>query len=520
MEWGGLGDDLVAEVLKRLPLRVALGFCTTSRQTQRCAWAAAEWRLRLSGEQLAAFRDAMAGRNVFLTGGAGVGKSHTLRKIVAHLREDAYALTATTGAAAALIGATTLHSALGLPVGLPAGAKADKVDTIIGNIVQNQPLVLQRLKRIRTLIVDEIGMFGATQFDVAQKVVAQARRGPLTVQGAPPFGGVQIILCGDFLQLPPISDKVTWSKWVFQSETWPQLRMRVHALQVNHRSCGDDAFVRVLQRVRMGEGTQADFDWIVANQAQGEVTPDALRLFTKVAPAEKWNRERFGELVGRPVVGHAYGQWQFEPGSRFKVSPHAFHAVDQLPPGRPHLLEHSLAPKHLVLAVGARVMCLKNITGTPCVNGSLGTVASVRPRVERLGMDVKLVGAEIDVRFDGVLDGTPFTHTFQTYDSAHPPEAHMKFSVHGDKGKEIACRIQIPLKLAWAVSIHKSQGMSLDRAVISFEGCFEPGQAYTALSRMRSIRGAWTRGLELRHLRWASSTAKAWYAALPAPAPA
>ena len=117
MEWRGLSDDLVAEVLKHLPLRVALSLCYLSRQTQRGARAAAEWRLQLSGEQLAAFRDAMAGRNVFLTGGAGVGKSHTLRKIVAHLREGTYALTATTGAAAALIGATTLHSALGLPVG-------------------------------------------------------------------------------------------------------------------------------------------------------------------------------------------------------------------------------------------------------------------------------------------------------------------------------------------------------------------------------------------------------------------
>ena len=91
----------------------------------------------------------------------------------------------------------------------------------------------------------------------------------------------------------------------------------------------------------------------------------------------------------------------------------------------------------------------------------------------------------------------------------------MKFSVLGDKGKEIACRIQIPLKLAWAVSIHKSQGMSLDRVVIDFSKCFSDGQAYTALSRVRSLAGAWLIGLEYRHMRMVSRFAKQWYDELP-----
>ena len=174
--------------------------------------------------------------------------------------------------------------------------------------------------------------------------------------------------------------------------------------------------------------------------------------------------------------------------------------------GGEHALDNCPAPKALYLCVGARVMCLKNL-GANLVNGSLGRVVSVTLTFTGGKPSVGIV-----VMFDGLLGSEPFSHTFKTHDPDAPDDMTNKFTVRGSDNKEKASRIQIPLRLAWACSIHKSQGMSLDRVVINFDRCFEDGQAYTALSRVRSLEGAWLLNLQFKHMGMVSKKAKQWYA--------
>ena len=159
-------------------------------------------------------------------------------------------------------------------------------------------------------------------------------------------------------------------------------------------------------------------------------------------------------------------------------------------------------------------MCLKNITDR-LVNGSVGTVHGVE-RAVKPDQPLVVIGIDICVRFDGQLGEDAFFHTFHTHRDGLAEDVNKvnRFSVRDDKQKEVAYRIQIPLRHAWACSIHKAQGCSIERVVIDFEGCFADGQAYTALSRVRTLAGAWLVNLRERHMGMVSRQAKRWYETL------
>jgi len=490
-EWYGVEDDLVLiTIWECLDVRDGHKHRRLSKQMKRVCTRSLEKKLSLSPEQAVAWTDAMGGRNVFLTGGAGVGKSHTLTQIVKYLPLNTYVVTASTGCAAAIIGAATLHSTMSIGLGTqPAKYYAIKIKKQV-------PAVLARIRTIKTLILDECSMLDGATFNKAGLVAAMLRRNYNedlmgNTAAFTMWDGLQIICCGDFMQLPPV--QVKENGWIFNSRAWKELQFRNHVLTWIHRQSGDPTFAEVLSRARIGRATANDVVYLKANSAQEE-PENCLKLFARNKPADELNQSRFRALVSGGAM------------------PHSFNAIDHAEkPENLAKLEQCQAPKQLWLCVGARVMCLRNLIEGILVNGSTGTVINVTPYHDpELN---RITHANVCVEFDGMLGAKSFEHQFKTYCSLMPAVEVSKvyeFTVHDGK-KKIASRIQLPLRLAWAVSIHKSQGMSLERASIDMGGVFENGQAYTALSRMRTLAGAYIRGLAPTHLGMVSQIALKWY---------
>lgn len=412
-------------------------------------------------------------------------------QIVKYLPPETYVVTASTGCAASIIGAATLHSTMGIGIATQAAR------TYVHKIKKNMPVVYERTRRIKTLILDEVSMLDGATFNKAGLVAAILRRhGDVSDEEmANPaaftlWDNIQIICCGDFLQMPPV--KASQNGWIFCSRAWKELRFRNHMLTQIYRQSGDLLFAEVLGRIRVGEGLASDLVFLMKHSAAQEPA-NCLQLFAINKPADLLNETRFKELV-KPL-----GQ----------CVPHCFRAIDT---GKKlELLEQCQAPPLLWLCDGARVMCLRNLIHGVLVNGSTGTVVSIKPFMDLATQ--KVCGALVVVMFDGMLGAKPFQHTFQTYDSCMSESdvaRNMEFTIMEGKNK-VASRIQIPLRLAWAVSIHKAQGMSLERASINFGGVFENGQCYTALSRMRTLTGVFLKNLTLKHLRMASPKANEWY---------
>ena len=382
----------------------------------------------------------------------GVGKSYTLKKVIQYLRPESYAVTASTGCAAAIIGATTVHSTLGLGLGM------QPVAFIVKKITNDIPVVFERIRSLRTLVIDEVGMLDGKFFDKAGQVVAQVRKNyseNLMANAVPAaaWDDVQLIVCGDFLQLPPV--KVAEAGWIFQAKCWAELAFRNHILMMIQRQHGDTPFADILARMRMGLSTADDLVYVLANSAP-EPPEGALQLFAVNEPADRVNHAKMCELI------------------RAGAKPIRFSALDA---GPEHLLAHCPAPKHLMLCIGARTMCLKNLD-VGLVNGSMGTVTDIRPfyRPGTHGTDTpEVAGCRISVLFDGVLGSEPQLYAFSTYDPDVPDDRCLKFTIKGKGDQEVASRFQIPLRHAWACSIHRSQGMSLDKVSIDFDRCFAEG---------------------------------------------
>lgn len=494
--WHGLADELLHQVIFELlateyrgkegfartrALRRVYALSALSKATRRACRRALADVLALSRDQVRAFVMAMSGRNVFLTGGAGVGKSHTLRLVVDHLPPATTAVTASTGCAAALIGATTMHSYLGLGLG-----NAD-VKTLV-NIIRKRAErgnsdVLRRVSVMQTLVVDEVGMIDAELLDKAAEVVGVLRGSPSV------WNNLQLICCGDFLQLAP--PEAARKGWAFESRLWKHLRMHRCILHTVHRQQDDVTFATVLARVRRGEATHADLAYLQRESAS-EVPEGALQLFARNKDADALNQKKFHELT---VENNA-----------------VFCGLNAIDSGDENALKNCAAATRLSLCEGARCMCVRNIEAQ-IVNGSLGTVNKLVRYDGPPSADTP-DGKRwtITVRFDGVMGGDPVDYTFQSMPCCRIPaaDAVYKFSVMDGK-REVASRYQVPLRLAWGASMHKSQGMSLEKVSIDFNGCFAGGQAYTALARCKRLSSAYLRGLQLRHLRMVESKALEWY---------
>ncbi len=376
------------------------------------------------------------GRNVFLTGRAGTGKTTLLRQIIQAEKDRAVVL-APTGLAAVHVGGQTIHSFFNFPPRLLDAADARKL--------RNQRVV----KAVETMIIDEISMVRA---DMLQAIDNALR---LNRGNRAPFGGVRMILSGDLHQLPPvveaqvqpILDAEYGGAWFFRAHAFAGGGFRLAALKRVFRQ-EDLSFLAILNGMRNGRLTQEDQDLLqtrVSGRSPAEASQTHIVLTPNNAAAWRINQTRLAELSGPSRIYSATLEGSFEE----KAFP----------------TEESLELKE-----GARVLMIRNDPSGRWVNGSLGTI-------QGLGESDVFVNIKGDV------------HRVS-------PQAWEKFRYEFDPRSQAVSRSvvgafkQLPMRLAYAVTIHKSQGMTLDKVFIDFDrGMFAHGQAYVAFSRCRSLEG-------------------------------
>jgi len=382
------------------------------------------------------------GRNVLITGQAGTGKT-TLIRHLAEQSKGEIALTATTGVAALSLGGTTIHSFTGINI----QTSLRYVKTLCMYPFK-WPVIVGRIKRAKVIVIDECSMLRPDTFALIDAVLKKA------TASSKVFGGKQLVLCGDFLQLPPVvkPEEGLPSPWVFQTQLWKEADFAVMHMIENFRQ-EDKLLAKALSEIRQGNCPPwVDDLFSKRDKIAKDLGIDPVRFVPKNAQAERINYKRLDALDGeaRTYVASIWGE------------------NEKL---REQIKRDCIAPQKLLLKKGAQVMVLINDEGEAkrFINGSMGTVVDFQdnsfPRVK-----IAKSGEVI----------TFLPHEWQRKDS---------------QDFILASFEQVPLKLAYAVTIHKSQGLTLDAAEMDCAGIFVGGQAYVGLSRVRTLEG-------LRLLNW------------------
>ncbi len=392
------------------------------------------------------------GANVFLTGEPGAGKTHTINQYVAYLRSQGVepAITASTGIAATHINGYTIHSWSGI------GVKPQLTEYDLDQIGQKEKVV-KRVRAAKVLIIDEISMLSADTLDMVDAVMRMLRAREEA------FGGVQVIFVGDFFQLPPIVKARTddtleisydepQSPFAFHARAWKQAKPLVCYLEEQHRQ-EDADFLQILAALRRGNVPDALRKKLAVRVKEPGATVVHTKLFPHNANVDRLNT---AELEKLPALPRRYDM-------RSKGSLPLVEALKR----------NCLSPETLLLKVGAKVMFTKNDPDGDYYNGSLGEVREFS----------KLSGLPIIKLNNGrVLEVQSVEWAVQ------------------EGNKKLATIEQLPLRLAWAITVHKSQGMSLDSAVIDLTQAFEYGQGYVALSRVRTLGGLYLMGFNDKSL--------------------
>lgn len=378
------------------------------------------------------------GKSIFLTGVAGSGKSHILKLFVRRYKGVRnIAVTSTTGTSALLIEGVTLHSYLGIGLG------RDDVDTLADKIMKNN-WYRNRWEGLQCLVIDEVSMLTPKLFDKLEQLARVIRRNTM------PFGGVQLILTGDFLQLPCIDS----NDFCFNTDAWRECIDHVVYLKKVYRQ-KDKAFQDCLNSVRLGEITP-DVKRLLDSRVGSEIVNDdgikPTKLYALNRDVDDLNEQELDTLA-------ADGRTFFEYDMRVYNNARTSSAVTKL-------IKNCPAAKTIQLCVGAQVMLLKNIDqGVGLVNGSRGIVQSFEMQDDGVRYPlVKFVCGE--TRVIG-------------YQSWQEKKANSETIV-----AEVC---QLPLKVAYAITIHKAQGVSLDCVELDLSNVFEYNQAYVALSRVKNI---------------------------------
>ena len=467
------------------------------------------------------------GKNVFLTGSAGAGKTYTINQYLHYLRarDVAVAVTASTGIAATHMNGMTIHSWAGIGISNELTAKD------IARI-KKRTVVVERIERTKVLVIDEISMLHRQQFELINQVLQAIKENTL------PFGGIQLLVAGDFFQLPPIGEphESNRDKFAFMAQAWLDADFQICYLSEQHRQTTDKTAVlgntyygldlnAILNQIRSQQFTPHIMPALTAT-AEHVLADNRTRLFTHNVNVQAINEQELGKLTTAAHTFRAWGEGDEKLVETLKKS------VRNTP--------------ELVLKLGAKVMFIKNNTELNVSNGTMGKIVDFvattlkQPNKQTNSpsnnspsknlsepLDEQALAADATALLDAIeqeqqadmadlLDEVNGGQSQQTHptddDTAATDTADDKLSellyplvelndgrkviaeydswrIDDEEGEILAAYYHIPLTLAWAITIHKSQGMTLDAAEVDLSKTFEKGQGYVALSRLKQLSG-------------------------------
>ncbi len=398
---------------------------------------------------------ALGGRNCFLTGMGGTGKTWELKALIADLAAGHHPrrvdVTAPTGVAALNAGGMTVHRFCGMLLGPAPGQSNEQYFEQLRRDPRRSILAgFNRVRRCEVLIIDEISMLPGRQFEFVEFLFRRLRGRD------EPFGGCQVIVVGDFLQLPPVrTNEGEAYDWAFQSAAWTGAEFKTLLLEKVRRQ-DEPEFVKALADFRLGR-VVGDAARLLQSRVRSNPPASMPRLFTHNVQVDKWNEFQLSGLPGDNAVLDAV---QTGPDLQ-----------------RAFLIKNLLTPATLRLKPGALVMFTvnKNDPGSTAplfVNGQIGTVEAIETEA-----------VVVRVKSGDAIRVERFTWRYDAQD------------------EDSASFAQFPLRLAWAMTIHKAQGLTLNSAFLDIRAAREPGQAYVAVSRVRTLAGLhfkeWFKGLHV-----------------------
>lgn len=372
-----------------------------------------------------------SGKNIFLTGSAGTGKTYVLNQYVKYLKERKIpvSITASTGIAATHLEGTTIHAWSGI------GIKSSLSNRNLQDL-RKKKYLKKNIDKSKVLIIDEISMLHKKQLDMVNQVLKYFR------ETEEAFGRIQLVLCGDFFQLPPIGDynEINRDKFSFMSQSWLDANLNICYLTDQYRQT-DNTLHQILNEIRTGNISQNSKDILSSNQVELDVE-EPTKLYTHNVDVDRINIQHLNSIKGKKENYKATIKGNLKLAETVKRS--------------------IMAPEKLELKIGSKVMFVKNNHEKGYLNGSLGNV----------------------IRYDS--DGLPVVRLLNGYEIT---AEHEDWRIEDESGKMLVSFQQVPLRLAWAITVHKSQGMTLDAAEMDLSKTFEKGQGYVALSRVKSLTG-------------------------------
>jgi len=385
-----------------------------------------------------------SGKNVFITGSAGTGKTYLLNLYNQYLKERRVypTIVAPTGIAASHLGGQTIHSFFALGI-------RESIDEGYVEFLMEKKYLKSRFSKLKLLIIDEVSMVSPELFTSMDLVL----RGFKGVDA--PFGGVQVVISGDFFQLPPVSKEPKEKRFAWQSPSWKALELQTCYLEEKFRQ-DDSRLIDVLDDIRSGDISEKTNN-ALETRMNANLSNDAkiTQLYTHNADVDRINLSELNKLEAEEKL------YVYESKGSAKN-------IDKI-------FKSSLVLEELRLKKGALVIFIKNSPDGEYVNGTTGVVQSFSP-IDKMPIVISTEGRKIKLDLE-------------------------EWSLENDSGKVTATVSQIPLRLAWAITIHKSQGMTLDSVQIDLSKTFEVGQGYVALSRIKSIDGLSLLGLNSMALR-------------------